>query len=115
MNYVEKLNTVKSALEEISEKAPAIMQTFGPLHQASVKDGVISNKMKELISLGISITIRCDDCISYHMHDAMNAGATEEEILETIHVAVCMGGGPALMYGTHAYEAMKEFKAKAKQ
>jgi len=42
--------------------------------------------------------------------DAIKAGATDEEILETIGVSVLMGGGPALMYATHAYEAMKEFR-----
>lgn len=113
MSYVSKLKNVKSALEEINERAPDIMQTFGPLHKASVKDGSMSNKTKELIALGISITIRCDDCISYHLHDAVKAGATDEEVFETIHVAVCMGGGPSLMYGTHAYEALKEIRANS--
>ncbi|WP_341871634.1 carboxymuconolactone decarboxylase family protein [Thermotoga maritima] len=42
----------------------------------------------------------------------MRAGATEEEILDTIKVAVCMGGGPALMYGLKAYEIALEFLGK---
>jgi len=42
--------------------------------------------------------------------DALSAGATEEEILETIGSAILMGGGPAVMYGCEAWEALKQFK-----
>jgi len=64
--------------------------------------------MKELISLGISITIRCEGCIACHVQAALQAGATKEEIIETIGVAVVMGGGPSLVYGEKAYKAMLE-------
>ena len=66
--------------------------------------------MKELIALAISIAIRCEDCIAYHVHDALHAGATHQEVLETIGVAVMMGGGPASMYGCRAYEALQQFE-----
>jgi len=41
---------------------------------------------------------RTDGCIAYHVHDALKAGASRPDILETIGVAIMMGGGPALMY-----------------
>jgi alkylhydroperoxidase/carboxymuconolactone decarboxylase family protein YurZ len=34
------------------------------------------------------------------------------EILDTIKVAVCMGGGPALAYSVKAYEIAKEILEK---
>ena len=49
--------------------------------------------------------------ISSFVHDALKAGATKEEIAETIGVAVLMGGGPSVMYGCEAYEAMEQFEA----
>tara|TARA_R110002051_G_scaffold104456_3_gene177126 strand:+ start:650 stop:865 length:216 start_codon:yes stop_codon:yes gene_type:complete len=70
---------------------------------ASTADGVLTSKTKELISLGIAITVRCDGCIAFHVHDALKSKATSEEILETIGMAVMMGGGPVLMYGCEAF------------
>jgi hypothetical protein len=42
---------------------------------------------------------------------ALDAGATREEILESIGVAILMGGGPAAVYGSEALEALEEFEA----
>ena len=85
------------------------MKAFASLHKASIADGALSSKTKELISLGIAITVRCEGCISYHVHDALKAGATAEEIVETIGVAILMGGGPAMVYGCEALEALEQF------
>lgn len=40
-----------------------------------------------------------------HHQGALADGATREEIIEIVGVAVLMGAGPALMYGAEAYEA----------
>ena len=85
------------------------MKAFASLHKASIADGTLNSKTKELISLGIAITVRCEGCISYHVHDALKAGATAEEIVETIGVAILMGGGPAMVYGCEALEALEQF------
>ncbi len=92
-----------------SSKIPATMAGFTALHKASTAEEVLSSKIKELIALGIAITVRCDGCIAFHVHDALKSGASSEEIAETIGVAVMMGGGPALMYGCEALEALKQF------
>jgi AhpD family alkylhydroperoxidase len=86
------------------------MQGFGALHQASVKAGALDEKTKELIALGIAITVRCDGCISFHIHDAMKAGASKEEILETVSVAILMGGGPSVVYGIEAFQAVHQYQ-----
>lgn len=108
MSYIEQHKHIKNVLRKLGGQSPDMMQTFSALHKSSTKGGSLSNLTKELIALGISISIRCNECITYHLSDAIKAGATEDEILETINVSVMMGGGPALMYATHAYEAMKE-------
>ena len=81
------------------------------MHRSAVSDGALSGKIKELIALGIAITVRCNGCISFHVQASLAAGATKEEIRETIGVAILMGGGPSLMYGIEAYEAVDEFMA----
>lgn len=87
------------------------MSAFAQLNGAATAAGVLSTKTKQLIALGIAITVRCDGCIAYHVHDALRAGATKQEILETIGVAILMGGGPAVVYGCEALEALEQFEA----
>ena len=110
-NYIKKFEEVSKQMEKLGGKIPATMSGFGALHKASVADGALSSKTKELIALGIAIAVHCDGCIAFHVHDALKGGATAEEILETIGVAICMGGGPALVYGCEAMEALEQFKA----
>lgn len=87
------------------------MYGFGSLHRGATSEGALSKKTKELLALGMAISLRCDGCIAFHVHDALGAGATREEVVETIGVAILMGGGPAVMYGCEAYEALDEFEA----
>lgn len=97
-------------MDKLEKSIPGTMKGFNKLHKAAVSKGALSSKTKELIALGIAITVRCDGCIAFHVHDALEAGATPEEIIETIGVAVYMGGGPSVMYGCEALEAMEQFK-----
>ncbi len=60
--------------------------------------------------MAIGISVRCDGCIASHVRAALGAGATREEILDTIGVAVFMGGGPATVYGAEALQAVEEFE-----
>ncbi|UCE04123.1 MAG: carboxymuconolactone decarboxylase family protein [Candidatus Latescibacterota bacterium] len=86
------------------------MAAYAQLHRAATAPGALETKSKELIALGISIAIRCDGCIAYHVRDALRAGATRDEIVETIGVSVLMGGGPAVMYGAEALAALEQFE-----
>jgi len=67
-------------------------------------------KPKELIALGISVAIRCDDCIAFHAKAALKQGANREEVLEALGRAVYMGAGAAVMYATHALDVFTQFE-----
>lgn len=82
------------------------------LHNETTADNILSRKVKELIALGVAITVRCNGCIAYHIHGVLSAGATCDEIMETISVAVLMGGGPSMVYGCEALEALEQFEAE---
>lgn len=58
--------------------------------------------------------MRCDGCVSYHVHDSIAAGATKEEIVETIGISVLMGGEPAMVYGAEALDALDQFESEEK-
>ncbi|MBD2186682.1 carboxymuconolactone decarboxylase family protein [Pseudanabaena sp. FACHB-723] len=104
------MKRVRNQTGKLSSALPEVMKNFYALSKASSTDGVIDGKTKELIALAIAVAIHCDDCIGFHTNSALKAGATKEEIIEVLGVAVFMGGGPALMYATHVMEAMEELQ-----
>ncbi len=85
------------------------MSAFAQLNGATTAPGALNAKIKQLIALGIGITARCEGCIAYHVHDAIRAGATRQEILETLGISIMMGGGPAVVYACEALEALEQF------
>lgn len=109
-NFVEHYNELGAWMETLGQAIPNTMQGFGAMHEGTIKAGALDSKTKELIALGIAITVRCDGCISYHVHDALKGGASIEEIAETIGVAILMGGGPSVVYGIEAMQAVEQFK-----
>jgi AhpD family alkylhydroperoxidase len=106
----ERIKKVRSNSVKIASTLPEVMKSFYGLNRAAFSSGILDTKTKELIALAISVATHCDDCIAFHTHSALEAGASRQEILEMLGVAVFMGGGPALMYATHVIEAMQELE-----
>lgn len=96
---------LSSPLRELREGAPDVMKGFSAIAQAALKANALDTKTKELIALAIGVATRCDDCIAFHTKAAALQGATREEILETLGMAVYMGAGPSVMYAAHALDA----------
>jgi AhpD family alkylhydroperoxidase len=110
-NYPQYHAHLQQLIADLAKASPGPMAGFAQMHNKSVSEGVLAAKVKEMIALAISIAVHCDGCIAYHVHDALRAGATKEEITETIGVAVMMGGGPSVVYGAQALEAVGQFAA----
>jgi AhpD family alkylhydroperoxidase len=68
------------------------MAAYTAFRQAVYKDGALSQKMKRLIALACGLQAGCTRCIQGQTKDAVAAGATKEEILEAVAVAVVTGG-----------------------
>lgn len=94
---------------KVAREIPETMQGFSKMAQGALKEGAVSTKNKELIALGIGISSRCEGCIQAHVKKAIDAGATREEMHETIGVAILMSGGPGTVYGAIAYDVIEEF------
>lgn len=109
--YPEHYQHLRKLNGKLTKEVRGTMTGFSQLYAASTADGALSAKVKQLMALSIAVTVRCDGCIAYHVHDALRAGATRPEIMESIAVAVMMGGGPAMVYGCEALEALEQFEA----
>lgn len=108
MDVKKTIQEVSEGMAELGAGIPDVMQGFEEVHKAVIKDGALSAKEKELMCLAIAIAVRCSYCIAFHVADALKAGATREEIEETIGTAILMGGGPAVAYGTEALDILNQ-------
>ena len=108
--YREKIREMKRHRGELMAGQPEVMKAFAALSDAASAPGALDGKTKELIALAIAVINRCDECIAVHLQDALEAGATKQQIIEALGVAILMGGGPAVMYSSHALAALKEFE-----
>jgi AhpD family alkylhydroperoxidase len=111
-DYLAYHRHLTELLRDLGHNAPGPMGGFARLHQASQADGALTKATKELMALAIAIAVHCEGCIAYHLHDALQAGATRAEVLETIGVAVMMGGGPGTVYGAEALAALDQFEER---
>ncbi|MFT6407245.1 MAG: AhpD family alkylhydroperoxidase [Arenicella sp.] len=107
--YPEELKHIKTNMSELAKAQPLVISGFNALHSASTQAGALDAKTKELIALAIAVAARCDGCIAFHTHDALKAGASAAEITDVLGVAIMMGGGPSVVYATHAMDALAQF------
>lgn len=111
-SFVEITQDVSRALEALRAEAPEAMQGFSAMSRGALKDGALSKLQKELIALAIGVATRCDACIGFHVKELIRLGVTREQFVETLAVAIYMGGGPNLMYAAEAIRAYDEFSAR---
>ncbi|MDP1654576.1 MAG: carboxymuconolactone decarboxylase family protein [Hylemonella sp.] len=104
------IQDINECLAPFRKAQPDAMAGFGQLARASMAEGALSTKHKELMALAIGVTQRCSGCIGFHVKALHKLGCTRAELEEMLAVCVYMGGGPALMY---AAEAIKAWDAMA--
>ena len=85
---------------------------FAELDNHAYSDGALEKKHKELIGLGISICEHCEPCVEWHVHQALESGATREQVIEAIEVAIEMGGGPASVTARFAMDVLEHYSEK---
>lgn len=105
MDWKAALKHTSSILGPMRKEQADVAKGFHDLHNASLAEGALGTKEKELIALAIAVSKQCADCIGFHVKAAIRAGATRDEVAETVNVCVMMNGGPGYMYGAKAIEA----------
>ncbi|MGH8159461.1 MAG: carboxymuconolactone decarboxylase family protein [Rhodanobacter sp.] len=91
---------------EIGKLSPDTLKGYQTLSGAGEKTGHLDAKTRELISLAVAVTTRCDGCITVHTGEALKHGATREEIAEALGVAVAMNAGAAMVYSARVMDAV---------
>jgi len=99
-NAMEKLNEIHKLTKRLQKDFPTETNAFlGFLNKAEAGKA-LDIRQKELINVGLAVAAQCEWCIAFHVHGAVEAGASREEIIEAGFMAVIMHGGPAYMYMT---------------
>ena len=93
----------------LKELKPDIVKAYFEFSKAVDKTDKLTQKEKELISVGVAHAIQCSFCIEDHVRKARVTGATEEEIAEAILVAAKVRAGATLTYAqNYAYKNEKQ-------
>ena len=109
MDWKQFMREAESELAAYSKELPDTMQGFSKMGGGAKKEGVLSEKTRELISLAIAIRSQCDHCIGYHTRTLVRLKAEREELCEVLAICAYMAGGPGINYGAKALQAFDQF------
>ena len=106
IDWNEYQKQIGATVPELMKLSPDTVRGYQTLSSANSKTSKLGEKTRQLISLAVAVTTRCDGCIVIHTEAALKAGATREEIAEALGVAVAMNAGAALVYSTRVLDAV---------
>lgn len=106
--YRDQINT---AVRQISAAHPDLVRAYAGLSHANAKSTHIDAKTRELIALGVAVSLRCDGCINAHTDAALKAGASKEEIVDALGVAIMVNAGAAMVYSARTIDAFETKQA----
>jgi len=98
--YRDKMNDRIFDIEHLGIKR------FFNLDTAAYRDGALDTKTKELLGLVASAVLRCNDCIDYHIIQCVKAGWLDEELYDTLNIALVVGGSIVIPHLRHAIETI---------
>lgn len=105
LNWDEYLQQLMTTTGEIGRTSPDILRGYRTLSDAGSKTNHLDAKTRELIALAVAVSLRCDGCITTHTTAAIKNGASKEEIVEALGVAISVNAGAALVYSSRVVDA----------
>jgi len=108
INWVETLSNLRKTAGLFTKANPAVVTAYRGLNEAQASGTALDAKTRELISLAVAVTTRCDGCISSHAAAAKQAGATQQEVAEALGTAIALNAGAAYVYSVRALEAFEQ-------
>ena len=109
MDWKQFMSEAESELVKYSKELPDTMQGFAKMGNAAKKEGLLSEKTRELIALAIAIRSQCDHCIGYHTRTLVKLETQRQEVCEVLAICAYMAGGPGINYGAKALQAFDQF------
>ena len=98
----------KRLLAKFQQALPEVTHAEYTLLSEVYKEGALSTKIKRLIALAIGLRVGCINCILAQTMSALDAGATKEEILETLAVEIAMPGTTGIAWSLRVIQLLDE-------
>ena len=90
-------------LEVLADNDQKLLEQVNGVRQLALTDGALSAKVKTLMTMLCDALLAHPEGVATIAQRARAAGATEQEIAETVQVAFLMGGLPGLVSGCQAF------------
>jgi AhpD family alkylhydroperoxidase len=107
-NQLELVHEREKQRKQLTELMPEVSTALKGLTTEVYKDGVLSGKVKRLMALSIALGTGCRNCILGQTINALEKGATKEEILETISVVISMKGSSGVGESLRVIQLLEE-------
>ena len=105
LNWEEYKGQLLATIGDLGRVSPDVIRGYRTLSDAGSKTNKLDGKTRELIALAVAVTLRCDGCITIHTDAAIKQGATKEEIVEALGMAITVNAGAALVYSARTLDA----------
>ena len=113
LNWLDYRKQLTGRIGEFAKLSPETVKGYQTLSKAGAATGHLDAKTRELIALAVSVTTRCDGCITVHAAEAVRQGASKDEIAEALGVAVALNAGAAMVYSARTLDAVDAYTAAA--
>lgn len=90
------------------ELAPETLRAFHAFSRQVFAPGELDVRTKQLIAVAVAHVTQCPYCIRGHTESALQAGATDKQIMEAIWVAAEMRAGGAYAHSVISITTMNE-------
>ena len=94
--------------EDVGEFGPELAEKFFDYYGAVFEEGALSVREKALIALAVSHTVQCPYCIDAYTAESLEKGASEEQMMEAVHVASAIRGGSSLVHSVQMMNKTKD-------
>ena len=94
------------ALRKLRELKPDLFKAFVDFDNKVFEEGTLSVKTKELMAVAVAHVTQCPYCIDAHVKRAKTAGASDEEVAESVFVAMAMRAGGSFAHSSVAMNCL---------
>jgi len=108
--FGEEFGKILEPVEFLKEKNPDLCSAFLELHELTLNEGKLSKKHKFLIHAAVTASQHNLEATYMHILGAVNAGASEQELLETSFTLIPVSGMPAFAVFLNALKRLKEMQ-----
>ncbi len=83
--------------------SPELGRPFAEFYENCRNNGVLDKKTKGLLMVALACAFRCPYCLEEHIKNALEVGATREEITEALLIVAVEGAGTQLTWQKDLY------------